>query len=437
MERGKTPKAFKSSHTAAYSTHSPIVSLQCRLSADGRQYAFSGFPLATSKLASGAYLPRVAASNPPASVSAKSPKGVPLFKRMLVSAVALPFVALSCLAETAAKSTYQTVRISEGITAFIASESNTGVVSGNCVAVVGEDGVLVVDSTNFPSHARRIIAEIKQMTPKPVRYVVHTHWHPDHLMGDGEFRTAFPGVTFVTTSYTQRAIVDFAPKYIKETTDGGVAYGVTLRKQAQDGKDETGKALTPGEKKIYNDFANALDFVVPEYKQAKLVPPDLGFEKSLTVRLGAREVQLLFLGRGNTGGDTVIFVPDARVVMTGDLLVAPTPYSFGSYLTEWVQTLDKVKALGAKVIVPGHGPVEHDNSYIDLVSAALQSVTSQVQQAVKKGLSLEDTRKQVDLSAFERKFAGDDSDRQIAFRLGFVEPAVERAFQETKFSNED
>jgi hypothetical protein len=102
-----------------------------------------------------------------------------------------------------------------------------------------------------------------------------------------------------------------------------------------------------------------------------------------------------------------------------------------------VQTLAKVKALGATIIVPGHGPVEHDYSYLDLVSSLLQYVTSQVQQAERQGLTLEDTRKKVDLTAFERRFAGDDHDRQRAFRTGFTQQAIERAYQEAKFADEE
>jgi glyoxylase-like metal-dependent hydrolase (beta-lactamase superfamily II) len=310
-------------------------------------------------------------------------------------------------------------------------------VSGNCIAVIGDDGVLVVDSTSFPSHARKIIAEIKQRTNQPVRFVVHTHWHPDHLMGDGEFQTAFPGVAFVSTAYTRNAIAELAPKYIQGNAQQGAAYAAMLRKQIQDGKDETGKVLTDSDKKFLSEYANSIDFAVPEYRQYKTVLPNVVFDDAMTIHLGKREVQILFLGRGNTSGDAVIFVPDALVVMTGDLLVAPTPYSYGSFLTEWVRTLHKVKTLGATAIVPGHGAVEHDNTYLDLVSAALQSVISQVQAAVAQHLSLEDTSKQVNLSAFQQKFCGGDHDRQVAFRVGSLDEAIERAYREAKFSNED
>jgi len=359
-----------------------------------------------------------------------------MHRTILSIAILLSIDILPCIAENAPKHTYETVRIGDGIAAFIASESNTDIVSGNSVAVIGDDGVLVVDSTNFPSHARQMIAEIKRMTDQPVRFLVHTHWHMDHLLGDIEYRAAFPNITIVSTAATKKAIIERDPKYLK-TADHLPEYAANLRKQVREGKDNDGKNLTEADRKYLTTFANSVDFAADEFRQAKLIPPDLTFDNHLTISLGKREVEVLFLGRGNTAGDTVIFVPDSKVVMTGDLLVSPTPYSYGSFLTEWIQTLARVKALGAKVIVPGHGPVEYDYSYLDLVSSLLQSVVAQVQEAERQGLKLEVIRKKVDFSAFEKKFVGDDHDRQIAFQSGFIQPAVERAYQEAKFADEE
>jgi cyclase len=356
---------------------------------------------------------------------------------LLLLAALLGLIGVSTHAENAPKHSYQTVHVADGIVAFVASESNTGIVSGNCIAIIGDDGILVVDSTSFPSHARQIIAEIRQMTNQPVRFLVHTHWHPDHLMGDGEFRAAFPGLAVISTAFTQKAVSELAPKYIKGNAGQGSAYAVSLRKQIQDGKDEEGKSLTDADKKYLADYARSIDFAVPEYQQYKTIVPDVAFNDSLTVRLGKREVEILFLGRGNTSGDAVLFVPDSKVVITGDLIVWPTPYSYGSFLSEWIQTLAKVKALGAATIVPGHGPVQHDYAYFDLVSGALQYVLSQAQAAVASHLSLEDARKKIDLSAFQQKFCGPDHDRAIAFKIGFIDQAVERAYQEAKFAAED
>jgi glyoxylase-like metal-dependent hydrolase (beta-lactamase superfamily II) len=327
---------------------------------------------------------------------------------------------------------HETVKVADGVYAFISAESNNAIVSGNSVAVIGDDGVLVVDSGNFPSETRKIIAEIRQLTPLPVRYLVHTHWHRDHTDGDSEYRAAFPNVVIISTPYTRKMITDRAMKNLDEEIKMGPEYASYLRKLSQDGRDGSGKALSAEEKTYDNDFAESIEAAVAEFKQVKLLLPDETFDQNLNVHLGKREIQLKFLGRGNTGGDAVIYVPDAKVAMAGDLLAYPTPYVFDSFFSDWIQALGKLKAMGAITIVPGHGPVQHNNDYIDLVSNLLESFNSQVQQAVQQNLSLDDTRKKVDVASFEKQFAGDNPNRRRNFEAYFLGMAVERAYKEAK-----
>ena len=99
--------------------------------------------------------------------------------------------------------TYRTVRIADGIYAFITPEERSSFQAGNSIAIIGDDGVLVFDTGNIPSATRAQIAEIRRLTPKPVRWVVNSHWHPDHTLGNAEYRKAFPGVTVIGTSATR------------------------------------------------------------------------------------------------------------------------------------------------------------------------------------------------------------------------------------------
>jgi len=147
---------------------------------------------------------------------------------------------------------YETVTLGNGILAFIAPEGRTGTVQGNSVAVIGDDGVLVVDTGQFPV-----------------------------------------------------------------------------------------LALSADDKEYLQRQADEIDAFMAQLPDAAHTPADVTFERDLRVHLGQREVQILHLGRGNTGGDTVVYVPDAKIVMAGDMVVYPTPYSFGSWLREWTQTLGK------------------------------------------------------------------------------------------------
>jgi cyclase len=327
---------------------------------------------------------------------------------------------------------YSMVQVAEGVYAFIPPPTSSPVVSGNVVAVVGDDGVLVVDSGRFPTLARRIIADIKRKTDKPVRYLVHTHWHLDHIVGDAEFRAAFPGATVLTTDFTRRKIREKQPAYLAnlEKTNGDFAR--QLDDFVKGGKRSDGSPLAEADIRFLQMEAADLRFEIAELAGAAIVDPTVTFDKTLTVHLGKREVKIAFLGSGNTAGDTVIFVPDSKVAITGDLLVAPVPYGYGCHPAEWIRTLETLMATDSTTIVPGHGPVFHDWDYAKKVVAVLESIRAQVGEAVRQGATLEETRKRVDLTTFRNGFAGDDPDRARAFRAFFADSAIERAWQEAQ-----
>jgi len=123
-----------------------------------------------------------------------------------------------------------------------------------------------------------------------------------------------------------------------------------------------------------------------------------------------------------------VYVPDVKVVATGDLVVAPYPYAIGSYLTDWEATLHALEALDATAIVPGHGPVLHDHAYIDDIIAVLHTVREQV--AAQKDKPLADVK--IDVSALRTKLCGDDPWRRFGFDHELVEPATARAYRELK-----
>jgi len=332
---------------------------------------------------------------------------------------------------------YQTVTLADGVYAFIAPESKTPFVSGNSLVVIGSDGVLVVDSTNVPSLARRMIADIKRWTDKPVRFLVNTHWHPDHLMGNAAYQEAFPGLSIVSTTGMREIADAQVPAYFAQTLgEAGSRMAETLRTALESGKKPNGAELTADDREFLELELVDYEAWAAEGKKTHYVAPTMTFDREMTVRLGAREVRLMFLGRGNTAGDAVVYVPDARVVATGDLLVGPTPYATASFLREWIGVMDQLKTLDAAAIVPGHGPVEHDWSHATLVQTLLRSVVEQVDRSVGKGLTLEETRKQVDVTNLRSAMTAGDPFRGRAFDDFFLASAVERAYRDAMYRAE-
>jgi glyoxylase-like metal-dependent hydrolase (beta-lactamase superfamily II) len=320
---------------------------------------------------------------------------------------------------------YQTVKVAKNVYAFIAPDGITPIVSGNTVVVIGDDGVLIVDTGQFPSVAKLEVEAIKRLTKRPVRYIVNTHWHPDHWLGNGVFKAAWPGAVILSTPNTREMMLTKAKDFITPKYVAGVQAYLKEYMSATTPHDEA-------ELRYYRYGQMQFETFGTELAAASLTAPDSLFTDRVIVRLGTREVQVQFLGRGNTGGDAVVYVPDAKVVAAGDLLVHPYPYGIGSFIGEWIETLGRLAAIGATSIIPGHGEVEHDTTYLNQVVGLLQSLRNQTAESVRLGRSLEETRKLIDLSAFEREFCRESTWCRYVFQGNFVAPAVGRAYREAK-----
>jgi glyoxylase-like metal-dependent hydrolase (beta-lactamase superfamily II) len=140
----------------------------------------------------------------------------------------------------------------------------------------------------------------------------------------------------------------------------------------------------------------------------------------------------MFLGRANTDGDAVVWLPKQRVLVTGETVIAPFPYGFGSYPSDWIGVLKKLRAMPFKVLVPGHGMPQTDRGQIDRILAALEDVRGQVAPLVAKGLTLDQVKAKVDLSRQKQSFVGDDPWLGRWFDDFWATPIVTSAYHEAK-----
>ncbi|HEV7747346.1 MAG TPA: MBL fold metallo-hydrolase [Pyrinomonadaceae bacterium] len=149
----------------------------------------------------------------------------------------------------------------------------------------------------------------------------------------------------------------------------------------------------------------------------EIVLPTLTLEDGLTLHRGNRIINIRFLGRGHTSGDIVVHLPKEGIVIAGDLVIWPVPYVGNpqSHPGDWSATLEKLIALKPTAVVPGHGPVLHDVSYINLMARLFASMKQQVEAAVARGENLEQTRKSVNLEEFQKLFAGESRMRRAIF----------------------
>jgi len=325
---------------------------------------------------------------------------------------------------------FDLVEVTDGVYLAVQNDPVASPVNGNSVVVIGETGVAVVDAGLSPGYAADLIDRIARLTDRPVRYVVTTHWHDDHVFGNQAFRDAFPDAQFVAHDSTRLDFVEIAVPSIPESLGNLEGASVRIEEVLESGLMPDSTPLTDEQRARVESQREMVRQLLPEMRDMVPVPPTLTFARDLTLHLGDRTVELHYLGRGNTRGDIVVYLPESKVLATGDLVVNPVPFSLGSYLGDWIETLTKASEFEADFVITGHGPLQRDMEYVLSVRELLQEVMRQVKDAADRGLTLEETREAVDLSAYQTRFAGDDPMRNRFFAAYFETPAVERAYLE-------
>jgi cyclase len=230
---------------------------------------------------------------------------------------------------------------------------------GNTTVIIGDRQVFVVDTCFLPSAAREDIAQIRQWTDKPVSFVLNTHFHNDHNFGNRIYMDAFPALTIIAQVETKKEMDRFGPGSLRREEKDSYGIEKILQKMLQTGKTQDGSVLSEDDKKEVREMLARRPAMIEELRKVAFQSATLTFDHDFSVDIGNREVQVKFLGRGNTAGDAVVYLPKEKIlVVVNEKLRQTAPAMF--------QTLDDVKS-------------------------------------------------SVDLSAFRQRFAGNDKDLGAAF----------------------
>lgn len=231
-------------------------------------------------------------------------------------------------------------RLSPNAYAYTAQgDPNTGI-------VIGDEAVLVIDTQATPVMAADVIRRIREVTDKPIQYVVLSHYHAVRVLGASAY----------------------APRHIIASRD------------TYDLISERGEADMKSEIERFPRLFRAVDSI------PGLTWPTLVFERSLTLWLGKLEVRILQLGRGHTKGDTVVWLPKDRVLFSGDLVeFDATPYAGDAYFTDWPATLDALAALRPEKLVPGRGAALQTPAQVSAGLAGTRAFVTDLYALVKAG----------------------------------------------------
>jgi glyoxylase-like metal-dependent hydrolase (beta-lactamase superfamily II) len=220
--------------------------------------------------------------------------------------VAAPPLAPSPPAPIAA---YDVVRLADGVHGFVWKNSFANPIQGNALFIINDNDDVVVDTGLLPSTARVMAAELRKLTTRPVRYVVNTHWHDDHHTGNAVYRELWPEAEFIAHRDTRADLIEKSYGARPQDLIDMQAQIERYERWAATGKDDEGKPLEEQRRTRAGEIAALDRGVLPELKAAGEMPPSLTFVDELVLQRGDRRIEVRWLGRGNTRGDTVVVLP--------------------------------------------------------------------------------------------------------------------------------
>lgn len=324
---------------------------------------------------------------------------------------------------------FEIVQVAEGVYAALVRSHPPMYVFANALIVIDDEGVVVVDSHASPSAARALLARLARLTDKPVRFVINTHGHGDHVYGNQVYREAFPGVEFVGHHTTRADVNGLGVARLQQELEELPGSIEDRKKWAATGIGPDGEKLTEEQISRVRRSQHLREGQLAELRELELIAPTLTFERSLSLHWSHHTIRVLHFGRAHTRGDVVVYLPEAKLLAAGDLVEEGFPYVDESYLFGWAAALQALTELEVGALLPSHGGLHRDRELLLVERDFFTSLTQRVQQAVQAGASLAETQESVRLDEFREPFTGHDPARAPAFER-FVMGAVERAYRE-------
>ena len=241
-------------------------------------------------------------------------------------------------------------KLSEHTYAYTAEgDPNTGI-------IIGDDAVMVIDTQATPVMAQDVIRRIREVTDKPIKYVLLSHYHAVRVLGASAY-----GAEHIISSEDTRDLIVERGQFDKDSEIGRFP-------------------------RLFQNVESVPD---------GLTWPTMTFNKKMTLWLGKLEVQILQLGRGHTKGDTVAWLPAEKILFSGDLVeFGATPYAGDAYFKDWPQTLDNLAALKPEKLVPGRGAALQTPEQVQAGLAGTRAFISDLYESVKASAAQgEDLRK--------------------------------------------
>ena len=315
-------------------------------------------------------------------------------------------------------------KVADGVFAALAKPQ--ALTNSNAAIFVLDRDVLVVDAHSKPSAAAALLAQIKkEVTDKPVRYLVNSHFHWDHTQGDVTYKKANAKIEIIASDATKQLMMTLQRDRLKESLDSVPGLIDAVRSRLS-------RAKTAQEREWCNEQLRQLTACQQEMKDYPLELPTVTFAKTHVIRDRSGELQLAFNGKAHTAGDIQVFSPSKKVVAAGDAIIGFLPNLNDGFPRPWPKTIDTVGAWKFDHIIAGHGPVQHGRDRMSQFRNYIEDLTARIERAKKAGTPLAELQKTISptsLSTLQSggfgAFVADNLDKYTVY-LGDRSPLEDR-----------
>ena len=270
---------------------------------------------------------------------------------------------------------------------YFAKARPQAMINCNGAVFVRSNDVVVVDAHSKPSAAASLVAQIRrEVTDKPVRYVVNTHFHWDHTQGDHAYRQPGQKIDIIASNATKKLMSDLSVARLKESLEQVPPEIEKFHKRAE-------SSTSSAEKEFCAEQIRQLEGYQAEMKDFTLELPSITFDDSYMLRDSAFDLDLQFHGHAHTAGDVFVFCPQRHAIATGDASHGWVPNLGDGYPHDWPATIDKVMKADFKYVLGGHGPMQPDRVVMTNQRNYIEELTGKVEEGKRNGLTVEEMQK--------------------------------------------
>jgi glyoxylase-like metal-dependent hydrolase (beta-lactamase superfamily II) len=253
----------------------------------------------------------------------------------------------------------------------------------NATAIITDSDVILFDSLTRPSSAAIVLEKLRAITSKPVRLVINSHAHPDHWSGTEAFAKASPGLDVIASEQTDHFMHQSAPIWAPRIADQVADKRKAIADEEASGKLPDGSALTPGQLALDRRDLVDLQSLADEFARETRIYPTITYREHLHLIHGGVELDLSAV-TGDQDGTTIAYLPNQKILLTGDLVSLPIPYA--NYRpARQLAALKAIDAMDWAVLIPGHGPPMRDHRFLKLEIALFEAIIAGVRREVAAG----------------------------------------------------